>query len=260
MHNLKLVAAYLKHNFMTAMAYRGAFFLQVAGMMLNDLMLLFFWVVLFSRMPMLNGWDLQGILLIYSIAAFGFGLGTGISDNAMRVAPIIANGDLDYYLALPADPLLHLLISRISLPGWGDALFGLFLFLASDSQHWTQLPLFLLLGTLSAVIFISFNIIMGSLAFWLGQAESLASQLNNALLAFSLYPAEIFPGLIRVLLYTFLPAALIGTFPATLLLEFSWIKLGELILFAVGVGLAARTVFRKGLQRYESGNQITARA
>ena len=43
----RLIWAYMRHNLMSAMAYREAFFLQVFGMLINDLMLLVFWVVLF---------------------------------------------------------------------------------------------------------------------------------------------------------------------------------------------------------------------
>jgi ABC-2 type transport system permease protein len=83
--------------------------------------------------------------------------------------------------------------------------------------------------------------------------------MNNALITFSLYPAEIFPGLVRVLLYTLIPAAFIGTVPVKLLKEFSWGNLALLAAFAAGLALLAQVVFRLGLRRYESGNLITAR-
>jgi ABC-2 type transport system permease protein len=257
--SLRLVGNYLRHNLMSAMAYRGAFLLQVFGMMLNNVMLLFFWAVLFQRFPDLNGWDLRDIVALYGIIAGGFGLASAVCGNAGQVARIIASGDLDYYLALPADPLVHLLVSRTALPAWGDILFGLAMFLVATPGRWRTLPLFILLGTLSGLIFVAFSVIVGSLAFWLGQAQNLAMQLRNALLTFGLYPIDIFPGLVRLLLYTLIPAAFVGSIPAELLSDFHWGRLTGVSAFTLGILALARWVFERGLRRYESGNLVTTR-
>ena len=115
MKTVSLVLGYLRHNLMSSMAYRGAFFLQVFGMILNNTMLLFFWWVLFTQLPTLRGWDLTQVMILFGILAFGFGLANVVCGNAFQVARIIVRGDLDYYLALPADPLVHLLVSRMSI-------------------------------------------------------------------------------------------------------------------------------------------------
>jgi ABC-2 type transport system permease protein len=259
MKTMRLVLGYLRHNLMSAMAYRGAFILQAVGMLLNDAMLLFFWWVLFNRLPNLRGWDLTGVMTIYGIVAFGFGIGTVVCGNAFLVARIIASGDLDYYLALPADPLVHLLVSRMSLPAWGDTLFGLIVFLIAAPGRWMNLPLFLVLGLITGLILVAFSVLVGSLAFWMGNADDLAAQAINAIITFSLYPVEIFPGVVRVLLYTLIPAAFVGSIPATLLQDFDWGRLATLVAVAAGIALAARWVFRWGLRRYESGNLVTVR-
>ena len=259
MKTMRLVLGYLRHNLMSAMAYRGAFVLQVVGMLLNDAMLLFFWWVLFNRLPTLRGWDLAGVMTLYGIVAFGFGAATVVCGNAFLMARIVASGHLDYYLALPADPLVHLLVSRMSLPGWGDLLFGLMVFLVAAPGRWASLPLFLILGLIAGLILVAFSVLVGSLAFWVGQADSLASQAINAVITFSLYPVEIFPGVVRVLLYTLIPAAFVGSIPAVLLSDFQWERLAFLVTVSAGITLAARWVFRQGLRRYESGNLVTMR-
>ena len=259
MKTMRLVLDYLRHNLMSAMAYRGAFFLQVLGMILNDLMLLFFWWVLFTRLPTLRGWDLTQVMTLYGVVAFGFGLATVVCGNTFLLARIIVRGDLDYYLALPVDPLVHLLVSRMSLPSWGDLVFGLIVFLIAAPGRWGSLPLFLLLGLLVGLIFVAFSVLVGSLAFWVGNADNLATQAINAMLTFSLYPIEIFPGAVQWLLYTLIPAALVGSMPAGLLSDFSWRRLAVLAASTAGILLAARAVFYRGLRRYESGNLVTVR-
>jgi ABC-2 type transport system permease protein len=259
MKTVRLVWGYLRHNLMSAMAYRGAFLLQVIGMLLNDAMLLFFWWVLFNRLPTLQGWDLAGVMTLYGIVAFGFGAATVICGNAFLVARVIASGDMDYYLTLPADPLVHLLVSRMSLSAWGDLLFGLLVFLIAAPGRWASLPLFLLLGLIAGLILVAFSVLVGSLAFWVGNADNLAAQAINALITFGLYPVKIFPGVVRVLLYTLIPAAFIGSIPAELLNDFDWGQLATLVAFTAGIVLVARGVFQWGLRRYESGNLVTVR-
>lgn len=259
MKTLRLVAGYVRHNLMSAMAYRGAFLLQAFGMLLNDVLLLFFWAVIFNRFPTLNGWALRDVVALYGVAAVGFGIATVVCGNSGQIARIIAGGDLDYYLALPADPLVHVLVSRTSMPSWGDVLFGLAVYLVAMPERWTTLPLFCLLGFLAALIFIAFSVIVGSFAFWIGQSQNLAMQLRSALLTFGLYPVDIFPAGVRFLLYTLIPAAFVGSVPAKLLADFRWAWLLGLIACAAGFTVVARFVFNRGLRRYESGNLVQSR-
>jgi ABC-2 type transport system permease protein len=259
MKTLRLVRGYLRHNLMSAMAYRGAFLMQVVGMILNNAMLLFFWWILFSRLPTLEGWTLGQVMVLYAVVAFGFGLAHIVCGNAFLVARVIVRGELDYYLALPADPLVHLLVSRMSLSAWGDLLFGLGVFVLADPAWLRHLPLFLLLGVLAGFVFVAFAVLVGSLAFWVGNADNLASQAINALITFGIYPIEIFPGAVQWLLYTLIPAAFVGSLPAALLTEFDWGRLAVLVVAAAGMTLLARVVFLWGLRRYESGNLVIVR-
>jgi ABC-2 type transport system permease protein len=259
MKTARLVLGYLRHNLMSAMAYRGAFLLQVFGMILNNAMLLFFWWVLFNRLPSLQGWDLAGVMTLYGIVALGFGLANIVCGNSFRVARTITSGDMDYYLALPANPLVHMLVSRMSLSAWGDAVFGLVVFLAAAPGRWESLPLFILVSLMAGLVLVGFSVLVGSLAFWVGNADNLATQAINAIITFGLYPMEIFPGIIRVLLYTLIPAAFVGSVPAALLNDFDWGQLATMMAFTAGITLAAWGVFRWGLRRYESGNLVTVR-
>ncbi len=259
MGTVRLVSGYFRHNLMSAMAYRGAFLLQVVGMILNNSMLLFFWWILFSRLPTLRGWTMSQVMVLYALVAFGFGAANIVCGNAVLVARNIVRGELDYYLALPADPLVHLLVSRMSLSAWGDLLFGLGVFLIADPAWMRHLPLFLLLGLLAGLVFVAFSVLVGSLAFWVGNADNLAAQAINALITFGIYPIEIFPGTVQWLLYTLIPAAFVGSMPAALLTEFDAGRLALLAAVTAGLVLLARTVFQWGLRRYESGNLVVVR-
>jgi ABC-2 type transport system permease protein len=257
--SVALVAAYVRHNMMSAMEYRSAFLLQVFGMALNNVIFLFFWWVLFTRLPAIRGWTMPMVATIFGLVALSFGLANALFGNCMRIASTVVTGDLDYYLALPADPLLHLIVSRTQVPAWGDAISGLGIFLFLVPGSLSMLPLFLLYSVTGALVFVGYAVIVGSLAFFLDQSQDVGGYLYNALISFSLYPIDVFPRVVRLLLYTLVPAAVIGTLPARLLFEFRWEWLIALLGFA-GLSLfVARRLFALGLRRYESGNRVTVR-
>ena len=254
-----LIAAYLRHNLMAAMEYRAAFLMQVLGMALNNVIFLFFWWVLFTRLPSIRGWTMPMVSTIYGLVALSFGLANALFGNCMRITSIIVTGDLDYYLALPADPLIHVIVSRTHISAWGDAISGLGIFLFLVPGSLPRLPLFLAYSLLGALIFVGFFVIIGSLAFFVTQSQDLTSYFMNAMISFSLYPIDIFPRLVRLLLYTLLPAAMVGTVPAQLLYHFDWRWLLTMVGFTALILLLARGIFALGLRRYESGNRVTVR-
>lgn len=88
------------------------------------------------------------------------------------------------------------------------------------------------------------------------EAELKASLLMNAMLTFALYPITLFDGTAKFLLFTIIPAALMGSMPASFVREMTWGRLGGLgIGAAIFLGLAVG-IFARGLRRYESGSAI----
>jgi ABC-2 type transport system permease protein len=256
-NNLILLKEYMKIALASAMEYRFNFVLQSITMMLNDAIWILFWWIFFSRFNVVNGWQLKELLMLYAVVTFSYGFSGFLFGNRHNIANIIAEGKLDFYLGLPKSELFHLLISRSSAFSFGDAIFGLVLGIISFSI-W-QWPLFLLLITIAAVISISFAVIVGSLAFYWGNAEETARTLNFGMLSFAIYPLPIFKGFVRVLILTIIPAGFIGGIPVELLKNFSWQWLGLSILVAIIFFTVAIYVFRKGLKKYESGNLINVR-
>jgi ABC-2 type transport system permease protein len=108
----------------------------------------------------------------------------------------------------------------------------------------------------ATTVFISFFVLVQSLAFWMGNASMLAAQAQNAIITFAIYPITLFDGTAKFLLFTLIPAAFIGAVPAEFIRTFTWENL--LFLSAAGVGFlgVSTLVFHRGLRRYESGSAI----
>ena len=92
------------------------------------------------------------------------------------------------------------------------------------------------------------------------RVDMLARQLFDYLVNFSLYPAPIFGGWLRLALFTVIPAGFIGHLPVSLVRDFHPLTaaaaLGGAFVYAGLAGLC----FRRGLARYASGNQMIGRA
>jgi ABC-2 type transport system permease protein len=253
---LIFLLALWKANLLSAMEYRIPFISQVVGMMLNNAIYFIFWVIFFDRFEEIQGWGLSEMLLLFGIVATGFGLGVYLFGNVLQLAEVIAGGRLDYYLALPRPVLLHVLASSSIPSGMGDALYGLASF-ALAGQYTPGAIVRYIVGSLVAMlVFLSFLILVQSLAFWLGNTAMLAQQATNAILTFALYPITLFDGSAKFILFTIIPAAFVGAVPAEFVRAFSWstflqLLAGALIFLALAVG-----VFQRGLRRYESGSAI----
>jgi ABC-2 type transport system permease protein len=243
---------YVKINFLTAIEYKTSFFLQVFGMILNDIALLFFWWALFKNIGTIKGWSLNDVITIYAVVATGFGFATGIFGNVFRIPYLILRGELDYYLTLPKTPLMHILISKMSFSAWGDVAFGILIYILIVRGTVGQVVLFILLSIASSLIFVSFSIIISSIAFYYENAQVIFDEIINSVITFSLYPSSIFADPIKIILYTLIPAGLVGYIPAYILKNFSFknlaILIGAVILFMI-IGLI---LFNRGLRKYTS--------
>jgi len=253
---LRFIGAYFVANLQAAMEYRVAFWVQIFVMLGNDSLWLLFWWSYFHQFPLVNGWRQTDVVVIWAVAAFGFGIGQAIFGNAPRLAALIMNGGLDAYLGMPRNVLLHVCISATDPSAWGDVIFsvGAFvLFLHPDVLHF---GLFVLLAVQSALIFVAFLVILGSMAFFVGNTEGMTQQVFGALITFSTYPMNIFTGVVRLLLFTIVPAGFISFVPLQLLHQFTWPLLGAMAGFTALFVSVAMIVFRLGLRRYESGNLL----
>jgi ABC-2 type transport system permease protein len=253
---LTFLLAIWKANLIGAMEYRAAFITQVIGMMLNNAVYFMFWVIFFNRFEQVRGWGLRDIFLLFGVVAAGFGLAAFLFGNAFSLAEVIRGGRLDYYLTLPRPVLLHTLASQSITSGMGDFLYGVTSFFVAGGFTLGGFGRFVLGTVVSMSIFLSFMVIVQSLAFWLGSAQLLSNTAINAIITFSLYPITLFDGTAKLFLFTLIPAALVGAVPAEFIRSFSWGQLGLLAFSSVVFLALALGLFYRGLRRYESGSAI----
>ncbi len=256
---LRWLLAQWSVNLACAMAYRTSFLMQAIFMVLNDILLLFFWWVLLQLVPDIGGWGMADVWLMYGLVAGGFSLVAIFAGNYNRISIIIAEGQLDYYLALPKNVLLHVLVSNTSFSAVGDLVFGLVLGAMGCRALGASFLLFLLFMVTAGSLLCAFSVATNSLAFFLGRSEAISRQMSEALTNFSMYPGTIYQGAARFVVLFLVPAAFMSHIPVETLRSFSSTNVWLILAANVVLWALAIAVFHAGLRRYESGNQVTLR-
>lgn len=198
--------------------------------------------------------------MLWASVAFSAGIVFGLMANSLRIPFLVIRGQLDYYLALPKDVLLHLLVSQIRPVNFGDLLFAPALLLVMVEMTWIKTAIFVITALLGAIVLLSFFVLVGSLVFYVGNAETLSGQFISTMLHFATYPAPIFDSGVKMILFTLIPAGFISKLPVELVREFHWMGFLQLLGGAILFLTLAIIIFRRGLRRYESGNLIMMRS
>lgn len=256
---LALAASYFRLNLRAQLEYRGAFLSQAVAMFLNNIAWIAFWSLFFHRFPVLRGWTINDFITLWAVVAAGFGLAHTVFGNALMLPALIARGQLDAWLLYPRALLPHLLLGRMSATAWGDAAFGYLVYLVLVRPDLKHFLVFTALTVSVAMVFVGFSVFTGSLSFFLGNAEALSEQWRFAMITFSTYPASLFEGAVKLLLYTLVPAAFVGYLPVEVLRSFSLADAALAVGGAVAILAAGVAVFYLGLRRYESGSLMEMR-
>lgn len=256
---LRFLRALVSTSVRESFAHRASFWIQAAGMLVNNLIWIAMWWIFFQRFETLGGWGLDDLVALYAVTAGAVGLSVILGAGVRELARTITEGQLDVVLVQPKPALLHAVAGKTSAAGWGD-LASAVLLLALTGRSLAVAPWVVVGAVTGGIVFVSFGVLVHSLAFWLGSMQVLARQVWEFTITFALYPEGIFPGALRVLLYTAIPAAFIGWFPSGLVRDLSVGGLLACLAGAVVFPLAATAVFHLGLRRYASGHRIDVRA
>lgn len=254
--NLAMFFAYFKLNLSSSMAYRTSFLMQTFGMFLNNASFAFFWWLLIERIGTIGGYGFEDVMMLWALSSTGFGIQAVAFGNAGRISEMVLKGEIDSYLLQPKSVLLNLIASRTRISGWGDIIYGIVLFFLIRGFDPVGFLLFLLFSATAAMLFVSVLVTFNSLTLYLGNVATVARLAFEFIITLSIYPATIYRGVIKVIVYSLLPAAFISFVPARLISDFDLKWMGILfIMTAVWVFVAFLT-FNGGLRKYESGNLI----
>lgn len=256
-HNIKFIIKSIQYNLLSAMEYKKSFFTQVIFMFINNGFFLVFWNVVFGiNQGNVNGIEMRDIYLLWSIPTIGWGTANFFFGGVRELSRYIITGSLDTYLLQPKNLFFSIATSKCDFSALGDLIYGICIgILASNSI--IDFLLILLFGMLASIFIISSIVMIRSLAIWIGDVENIAHIYEESLLInLSTYPEQIFGKTMEFLLYTIIPAAYIIHVPIKIMKQFNGYLLLLICIVAVIYVIIAYCFLKKGLEKYESGNNI----
>ncbi|MES2198760.1 MAG: ABC-2 family transporter protein [Chlamydiota bacterium] len=243
-----------------SISIRGAFILEAILMVTNNIIFFSIWFIFFRQFNDIAGWKIDDMIVLIAIGTGAYGLMQLCFGGIKVLSKTIVTGDLDSYMTQPKNILLHAIGSKSNSRGWGNILTSVIALFLGPFTSLSSICLALMSMVSGCLVFASVGIIAHSMAFWLGSVESLSRKYCDALFLFALYPTNIYSGFLQFVMFTFIPAGLIGYVPVELIRNFSIDRLIILLLSSVGFAALSFFVFYAGIKRYESGNRFGMRA
>ncbi|CCB87026.1 MULTISPECIES: ABC transporter permease [Parachlamydia] len=248
----------LKTSIQASLSNKNAFLLESVLMILNNFIFFSLWWIFFNQFHDIDGWKIEEMILLSAIGSGAYGLMQVLFGGIKLLSKMIINGDLDFFMLQPKNLLIHISSSRSLAKGWGH-LFTMILFMIYGGLQRDSICLIVISSISGCMVFVSIGIIAHSLPFWMGSVETLSKKYFDSVYLFALYPTNIYSGFMQLVMYTVIPAGIIGNLPVSLIRDFSWIKLALLMGSSSIFLLGAFCVFHMGLKHYESGNKFGLR-
>lgn len=257
--HLWLFAAYSRLNLAAVMEYRTSFLVQVFGMALNNASFVFFWRIVYARVPVIAGYDFGDVMFLWALGSATFGLAHVCFGNCGSLGRIIIQGELDPYLLQPKDVYINVICSKTIVSAWGDLAYGFVLYLLVYGFQPGRFALFCGFVVLGGLMTASVRFAAETLAFYLGNASAISRLISEFMISFSIYPESIFGRGVRLIMYSIVPAGFVAFVPHRIFASLSLVHLPLLLAVNALYLLLGYTFFRVGLRRYESGNLIVTR-
>jgi len=191
-----------------------------------------------------------------------FAITTGLMDcfvtpGLRRFDSAVRRGDLDLAIIRPVPTFFYAVMRWIEPTALGKCLSGVGILIVAGLTFDLGLApgavlAMIVWGAVGTVVYCTFWADLTLLAFWVRSIEPI-NDLAAAGRGAGQYPRQFFPRTVRVVLVSFVPAALIGSFPAEQLLSpIAALGLAPVVL----VACCALTAFvwRRGLLRYNSAS------
>ena len=258
-NNLKLMFSYFKLNIKKEWKYKSSFFMQIAMMILNDLFFIIQWLIIFSLIDNIGGYGFDETMLLWAIAAGGFGIAHSFFGGAWNIKDIVYDGKLDVYLTQPKSVLLNVCCSSTDVSAIGDIIYA-FVVLAIIGAPWWWYLMMIPAMILAGLIFVSSYVVYVSLCFYIKRGDAVARSVEGTINKAANYPPAIYNFAVKALFFTLIPTFFYTFIPAEyLFLSFNiWWILGSVAVTTLWVCLAF-VCFNKGLKKYNSGSLMGGR-
>jgi len=243
------IAALVLANMKSYGPEKKRLFIMSFFMVVQNSMFFVLWIIFFSNVKNLEGWQLRDIARMFGFLAESVGLSLFFCNGARTIAYRIQDGSLDSYITRPRGELLPILFSASSPASLADILYGPLIWFALGDVTWGDVPMLMAGSLLAALIVTAMLVSIYSIAFWLKGS----SRLSEALVEMMLVSSNMIHGqpfFVKFVLFTVFPTAFITHVPTVLLQSFDVQIFGVFVVATIGYIWIAMRLFKAGLRRY----------
>ncbi len=251
-----------RKNIKANASMKGAFLLQMIGMMLNNVAFVFLWLLFTDIFGEINGWGKWEVVGLQGLIAVSYGVCYAFFRGSEVLPAYIDKGIFDTLLVSPRNLYIRILTLVSRMSAFGDLLYGLILLILFCIGIKTTIIQVVLLAVLlipSAFILINFTLLCSCIAFVIPDSEDLAKNLLEYMFGPSMYPAGVYPPFMRFVFTFVLPSIVIGGLPIETVSHINFLSIAIIRLIAIWWFFVTIKVLNYGITRYESGNLTGAR-
>lgn len=220
-----------------------------------------FFDVIFANTPSLAGWNYHQVLFLYAFARIIMITHNGWLKRGIQSmsSDLIRNGEFDFYLAKPVDPMIMVSIKRPRIYNFLSLLF--LIPLAVYAAVKSGLPIgadnilwFIFVGIISFILYYFLSVLVITPAFWFVRLWTIG-EIMDRMNTFMRYPVGIFPEFIKIALMVIFPIMTVSYIPAQILFyPPSPIWVSFIIVITILIGFITRFVWLMGQKSYNSAS------
>ncbi|MDD3647787.1 MAG: ABC-2 family transporter protein [Candidatus Dojkabacteria bacterium] len=259
--NLKLVARKIKLGIMVYLEYRSSLLFYTLSSFAWAIASIVLQKFIFDEIVELKGWTFGEFALLNGVYNLSFACFIMFSWGSVyeEFRPAVKEGRLDRILTKPFAHKFFLTFGSFDMVGLFHLLPSMFIIIYASQFLTFNFPLINII--LAVVYFLVGQFVLNSIVylfyastFWLTSAEHISSAFWT-LESQSKTPLEILPRFVRAAFLSIIPIGFVAYIPTKALLgELSSIFFLYAVFFVVFLTFVNRTVWRLGVQRYESAS------
>lgn len=260
MRYLRLWITFFKNCLTRELEFRSNFFIQIIGNVIELLVTIVFFKVIYLHISTIGGWGIYETLflvgtnqLITNLHNAFFGL------NIPRISEYTRSGNLDLMLIKPIDTQFFVSCRYINFASLMSIIFPLFLLyyvVINSNFMFSSFLVFLYLLLIFCGVLIRYTIGFGTmiLSFWVTRIEALYS-LYSDFFSLAGYPSSIYQGVIRIFFIFIIPLIVVANFPVMIAIKLlNPIYTLYALLISVLFFTFSRILFKFALRCYSSAS------
>lgn len=258
---MELYGKLLRASVRSQMEYKFSFLTEMLMFMVLQALDFLLVAAILLRFDKVGGWNLYEIGYLFALSSMVRSIYRIFGNEIHQFDRYVLEGEFDQLLTRPVSPLLLLAVRNIHWNQIGGFVQGVLMLAfcfagmaGQGVQVWpavAYLPVALLSG---AAIAFALGIVTATAAFWIGKTQELQALTHYGPFNASGYPMHIYPGWLKMILFTLLPVAFFTYVPALYL--FGKGGSGWMLVWPPLVAMAALGValwfWSFGIKRYQS--------